>query len=790
MLATKVFLRFYKSFNFDYLRKTNPKSERRLWEDTAAGFWYPYVSVSLEPGITTVVGANESGKSQLLSALEHALTGADILAADFCRYSQFFVVDGAMSKPDFGLELGQLSEEERAVVAAACNLESDLTAMTFALFRLGDGKNNIYFETPEGWETHPVIDINSLNQVLPAPFTIRSNVPLPDSVPLQFMQTGAAEDFYPRASRMTFLESSLRLLRDPNSPPDPQAAKISLFDVLAGGRSQGTEADEQLRLADDLLTKVARVDRRVFQELAAAVRDGKEGYANGIVEKINEELAKSLNFPKWWSQDNEFQLLVTLRDMDLVFTIRDRTQTEYVFSERSNGLKYFLSYFVQYLAHVPANNRSQEILLMDEPDAYLSSQGQQDLLQIFEAFTEPRDGRNGCQVVYVTHSPFLIDKNHGERIRVLEKGDGDEGSRVVKNVARNHFEPLRTAFGGFVAETTFIGNCNVMLEGLADQVLLAGMSSVLRLRETPKTENLDLNQITLVPTGSAAHIPYMVYLARGRDVDRPAIVVLLDSDSSGNDAKKELKRGGPRGKQVLDEAFILQIGDLPLESLRVDVPGKISEIEDLVPLNIALPAAKDYVREFLGLEDFERVAHIDVSDIDVVADGSIHGTLQSVVASVLGEFHLDKVGFARSVMNIVRKRPNGVNIENIETNFRVLFKHLARMQRAAVRALELDRASARIKRARKSFFLDHSTGGATREEVSVLFEELSAALDSSVDAETFRLELHKIADEFDLAVDITSNVADFPTLKERLESLEYQEQRESQEREFETPNPT
>lgn len=124
--------------------------------------------------------------------------------------------------------------------------------------------------------------------------------------------------------------------------------------------------------------------------------------------------------------------------------------------------------------------------------------------------------------MYVTHSPFLIDKNHGERIRVLEKGEGDEGTRVVRNAARNHYEPLRSAFGGFLGETTFISNCNLMLEGMSDQILLAGMSARLRQQKAPALDNIDLNALTLVPAGSASHIPYLVNLARGRDADRPA----------------------------------------------------------------------------------------------------------------------------------------------------------------------------------------------------------------------------------------------------------------------------
>jgi len=74
MRLTKVFVRFYKSFNYDYERKFSRSSEPDPWEmiDDA---WFPFVAVDLESSITTVVGANEAGKSHLLDAIEKVITG-------------------------------------------------------------------------------------------------------------------------------------------------------------------------------------------------------------------------------------------------------------------------------------------------------------------------------------------------------------------------------------------------------------------------------------------------------------------------------------------------------------------------------------------------------------------------------------------------------------------------------------------------------------------------------------------------------------------------------------------
>jgi hypothetical protein len=66
---------------------------------------------------------------------------------------------------------------------------------------------------------------------------------------------------------------------------------------------------------------------------------------------------------------------------------------------------------------------------------------------------------------------------------------------------------MRSAFGSFVAETTFISNCNLMLEGPSDQVLLAGMSARPRRQRTSTIDNLDLNTVTLVPAGPLSRSP-------------------------------------------------------------------------------------------------------------------------------------------------------------------------------------------------------------------------------------------------------------------------------------------
>ena len=367
---------------------------------------------------------------------------------------------------------------------------------------------------------------------------------------------------------------------------------------------------------------------------------------------------------------------------------------------RSDGLKYFLSYLVQFLAHV-RDRRRPEILLMDEPDAYLSNQGQQDLLRVLQEFTRETDNSPGGQVVFVTHSPFLIDKNRADRIRVLDKGSGEEGVRVVRDVGRNHFEPLRTALGGFVGETAFIGHCNLMLEGLADQIYLAGMSELLNREGVASTQRLDLNHITLVPAGSASHVPYMTFLARGRDTNKPAVIVLLDGDQEGDRAVKDLLRGGPRRKQLIREEYIVQLKPNGIASVTSDRPGGPAETEDLVPIEVGLDAARRYLLE-MGVEE-----PVALPTADAVR-GSLSESvgILKAIQEELGELHcgirLEKIGFARHAVAVCASSESEA-AKKMRKRFSALLSVLTSLQRKAEREREVESIAARVDRERTRF---------------------------------------------------------------------------------------
>lgn len=548
-----VYARFYKSFNFDQRRAAHEHAKPYPWEDTSRG-WYPYIEVRIHELITTIVGANESGKSHLLNAIEIAVTGKGFRRQDLCRYSDFFNVEiGNEFWPHLGVSWHDLNDVEVKQLRAEAS-EAPEDVRRFHMFRQGPDKLDLYFPTPDGFASQSLTGskAHKFGQTwLPIPFRIESKVALPRALPVSELVKAGDGATLSRAQRSELLNIG-QTVRDAwkgkqdTFPQTLSGLATQLLSPLSklDGLVEPLPDERKLSydLARSLLIRLGKVEPKRLEELGQYLEQGEDGQAAGIADKINEQLAKELNFPKFWVQDRDFQLLVRPYESEISFTIKDRTGTQYTFDERSAGLKYFLSYFIQSQTHQPHQTRS-EILLMDEPDAYLSAEAQQDLLKIFTAFAQPAGSARPIQVVYVTHSPFLLDKNHADRIRVLQKGKGADGTRVIKNASQNHYEPLRSAIGAYVGESAFIGACNLLVEGVADQIFLAGMSRLIQA-DGPAAlgDILDLNSLVVVPCGSAGHVPYMLYLVRGRDAEVPPVVVLLDGDDSGKAAFNELTK--------------------------------------------------------------------------------------------------------------------------------------------------------------------------------------------------------------------------------------------------------
>lgn len=147
---------------------------------------------------------------------------------------------------------------------------------------------------------------------------------------------------------------------------------------------------------------------------------------------------------------------------------------------RSKGLVWFLSFWLV-LESMKDENR---VILIDEPDNSLHVNAQADLLSVLEEITKSY----GHQIVYATHSPFLIPTDRLHRVKLVYN-DKEEGVNISEISAGNidtkskedALLPVSHAIGCSVSKNNAIfDERNVIVEGLSDMFAYQVMGNILK----------------------------------------------------------------------------------------------------------------------------------------------------------------------------------------------------------------------------------------------------------------------------------------------------------------------
>ena len=202
------------------------------------------------------------------------------------------------------------------------------------------------------------------------------------------------------------------------------------------------------------------------------------------------------------------------------------------FSERSAGFIWFFSFLVhfsQVKKHYLNNEEANVIVLLDEPGLTLHAKAQYDLLEYIQKELAPNH-----QVIYTTHSPFMIISDQLESIRTVEdvlENDPKKQRPVVRGTkvssdflktSKDTIFPLQSALGYEISQTLFIGKKVILVEGPSDILYLKTISNVLK-----EKGRAHLGEWVLCPAGSIDKIaPFInLYLAHG---EKREIIALTD----------------------------------------------------------------------------------------------------------------------------------------------------------------------------------------------------------------------------------------------------------------------
>ena len=207
------------------------------------------------------------------------------------------------------------------------------------------------------------------------------------------------------------------------------------------------------------------------------------------------------------------------RIVDHVLDIRVenlRSMVSLPLANRSKGFNWFFSFLV-WFEKIQENKDSPYILLLDEPGLNLHAMAQRDLLRFIE------DLSSEYQIIYTTHSPFMIESDKLQRVRtVLEKQDGTHVTDCLQEKDPNTIFPLQAALGYTIAQNLFVSEKNLLVEGIADLVYLNMLSNILISLGRVGLKN----SVTIVPVGGADKVATFISLLRGNDLN---MLCLLDT---------------------------------------------------------------------------------------------------------------------------------------------------------------------------------------------------------------------------------------------------------------------
>ncbi len=299
------------------------------------------------------------------------------------------------------------------------------------------------------------------------------------------------------------------------------------------------QANESLTESDRPMLGLIELARLNIDQLLSARNTQKlvsklEGASNYLSEQIL----------KFWSQNKHIQIRFDLRPalpedpegmregMNLwgsVYDTKHRVTTP--LGTRSRGFVWFFSFLAWFSQQRKRN--IPLILLLDEPGLFLHASAQDDLLRYIEQELRPHH-----QVIYTTHSPFMVDPNHFSRIRILrdksmesddELPPEQQGTKVFKDVLKadqGSLFPLQGALGYDIAQTLFIGPNCLIVEGVSDLLYLSTITGVLA-----RQQRIGLSDAwTITPVGGSDKVTTFVSLLGSQK--KMKVATLIDLQKS------------------------------------------------------------------------------------------------------------------------------------------------------------------------------------------------------------------------------------------------------------------
>lgn len=562
--------------------------------------------VKIEPDVTVLVGKNESGKSAFLEALHKAFSLGDAefdVVSDYPR-KDYILYRSRHNDEDYE-EVVQLTFQVDATLANKINAEtfhgSTVIPSNFSFVRTTDYNNHstvgITIDKTHTLEVlkEEVRDLEHTEQVFANAGTLAqvvSNIGKLELPPDNHLAAFAKQwqDRYTKASPGWDMVS-WHIWTTYLSPNLPRFLYFDDYNLLEGKinlpslNDRNTDPKKHLTAADETVLGLFDLAGIGLDELMS-----EEGYesSKAKLEAIGLNITRQVF--QFWKQNTELDVEFDVKSdpadqapfnngKNLYIRIKNRRHGVTVpFDQRSKGFIWFFS-FIAWFSSVEKRIQAKTplILLLDEPGLSLHALAQNDFLQYIDALSESR------QIIYTTHSPFMLRGDQLHRARVVEDRQ-QEGTTITSELegsSRDSLFPLQAALGYTIAQNLFIEEKNVLVEGPADMLLLQHMCGV--LEEIGRTA---LEEGIFVPVGGLDKLATFVALLGANELK---LVVLHDRGSAPHRKLEELIHSKLIDqKRVLDYSMFREPRDLE------------TDVEDLFPQQQYLAAFNEVYAQQLG----------------------------------------------------------------------------------------------------------------------------------------------------------------------------------------------
>jgi hypothetical protein len=495
--------------------------------------------IDIDPEVTVFVGMNEAGKTVFLKALSKSVsaTGADKFnpVEDYPRKDFSAYMKKHASNPDVATTLTYeicSAEAKQINDALYTNLEA---GFSFTVTHNFDNTRKIGIDVKDQPTIKALAGTAGLSGDASAAIKKAANmqevVTNLDALELTDADKTFLAAIKARVDASTWKTVLAQEVWLKLSPLIPKFLYFSDYDILPGKlnladlatRRKQAEANPTavdthltaqhksalalLRMADVDLTEIS--ESTGYEEMKAKI----EAVSISLTDQVLE----------FWKQNEDLEVEVDIKPdakdvapfnngPNLYLRIKNRRHrgVSTPFDQRSRGFIWFFSFLVWFdsvqhqLNPTGKGAPASLILLLDEPGLALHALAQDDFLRYIDNLSKQH------QVIYTTHSPFMVHSDRLNQVRVVEDKDRI-GTTISANLSgsdpRTIF-PLQAALGWTVAQNLFISKKNLLVEGPSELAYLRVLSSLIEAEGGSGLKD----DVTIVPVGGLSNVVTFVSL--------------------------------------------------------------------------------------------------------------------------------------------------------------------------------------------------------------------------------------------------------------------------------------